>query len=498
LNGITNLENLDVYHPNEGILPVDCLLYFVCFHHFFFPNLPSTMSSTLAITEFVQIEKPPECRIESDSQHKPEWDIHTAIPTDQDAIMAASRIADAEVSDGGYGWVLVLACGLVTWWCVGITYSWGVIQEALVAEGLSSVSTLSFVGSVMISFNAIFAMPSASVIRWLGTRNTALLGIFLLGFGNILSGFTASAKSVGGLFATTSIITGLGVSTSYMVASTLPAQYFNRKRGLANGLVCAAGGLGGAVISLIMDALISRLGVPWSFRIIGLLTWGVGFPAAWLLRERVPLLRRSFIEWRLFRDPQFLLLFLAGFVGTFPLFVPPFFLPLYSKSLGFSSKTGAGLVAGFNFSSAVGRVLCGFLCDRIGPLNTLFGALFTGALSTLALWPISQSLAPLAVFVVVNGMANGGFFATMPTVISNIFGSARVGVAMSMIVTSWAGGYLMGAPIAGYLLKGHGGENRGSKPYQPAMFYAGGMFLGASALVLVARFRASKSIKKRL
>ena len=61
----------------------------------------------------------------------------------------------------------------------------------------------------------------------------------------------------------------------------------------------------------------------------------------------------------------------------------------------------------------------------------------------LALWPASTTLGPLAAFVVINGAANGGFFATMPTVVGNVFGSARVAVAMAMVVTSWGGGYLM-------------------------------------------------------
>lgn len=60
----------------------------------------------------------------------------------------------------------------------------------------------------------------------------------------------------------------------------------------------------------------------------------------------------------------------------------------------------------------------------------------------LILWPVSQSIGPLVVFVIINGMANGGFFSTMPTVVGNVFGSARVGVAMGMVVTGWAGGYL--------------------------------------------------------
>jgi MFS family permease len=45
--------------------------------------------------------------------------------------------------------------------------------------------------------------------------------------------------------------------------------------------------------------------------------------------------------------------------------------------------------------------------------------------------------------VIINGAANGGFFSTTPTVVGNVFGSRRVGVAMGMIVSGWAGGYLM-------------------------------------------------------
>jgi MFS family permease len=145
----------------------------------------------------------------------------------------------------------------------------------------------------------------------------------------------------------------------------------------------------------------------------------------------------------LFRDPRFIILFFAGAIGTFPLFVAPFFLPLYSNSVGLSSGVGAGLVAGFNFSSALGRFGFGFASDILGPVNVLFFALLLSAISMLAIWPVSTSLAPLVLFVVINGAANGGFFSTMPTVVGNVFGSARVSVAMGMIVTGWAGGYLM-------------------------------------------------------
>lgn len=201
----------------------------------------------------------------------------------------------------------------------------------------------------------------------------------------------------------------------------------------------------------------------------------------------------------LFRNLDFLVLFASGALATFPLFVPPFFLPLYAQSMHLSGTTGAALVCVFNFSSAIGRILTGFLSDRLlGPLNTLFAVLFVTCLSLLVLWPSSVSLAPLIIFVLVNGASSGGFFAIMPTVVNNIMGSQRMTVAFGMIVTGWGGGYLMGAPIAGYLLAAYGGQERGIAAYRPAVFWAGGMAAGAALLVAFLRWRKSPHLMIRM
>lgn len=360
-------------------------------------------------------------------------------PTDNfgpaDNVIAQSQLADSTVPDGGYGWVIVFACAVMTFWFVGTTYCWGVMQTPLVQQGLASPSTLSFVGSLAVGLNSVFAITSARIMQRVGARWTAVMGISALSAGELFAGF--ATRSVGGLFATAGFTLGLGVSLCFVTVSTVTAQYFFRKRGLANGIVFAGGGLGGAIISFAMDGLIDRLGVAWTFRIIGLLQLATGLPAALLIKERARVQRNVFIEWSLFKDPTFILIFLAGGIATFPLFVPPFFLPLYSRSIGLSSSAGAGLVAAFNFASAVGRVGFGLLADRLGPLNTLFIGLVLSATSMLVMWPVSETLAPLILFVVINGAANGSFFAVMPTVVGHLFGSVRVAVAMGMIVTSW-------------------------------------------------------------
>ena len=68
--------------------------------------------------------------------------------------------------------------------------------------------------------------------------------------------------------------------------SALPAQYFLRRRGLANGFVYAGGGIGGAVWSLSLDKMIAKIGIPWAFRVLGFIALALCIPAAMLLRER--------------------------------------------------------------------------------------------------------------------------------------------------------------------------------------------------------------------
>jgi hypothetical protein len=123
-----------------------------------------------------------------------------AAPTTQDR--------NADTPDGGYGWVVVAACAVLTFWFVGTTYSWGIIQGALVHEGLAQPSTLSFVGALTVSCISFLAIVNAKLIGLVGPRRCALLGVLLIGLGEILSGF--STDSVAGLFATIGVIMGIG------------------------------------------------------------------------------------------------------------------------------------------------------------------------------------------------------------------------------------------------------------------------------------------------
>jgi hypothetical protein len=129
-------------------------------------------------------------------------------PANPDTIIRASLLADSQAPDGGYGWVVISACSVLTFWFVGTTYSWGVLQAALAEQYLSAPSTLAFIGSLTVTCISLLAIVNARMIRAMGARNAGLVGVALLGAGGILSGF--STGNLGGLFVTTGVIEGVG------------------------------------------------------------------------------------------------------------------------------------------------------------------------------------------------------------------------------------------------------------------------------------------------
>lgn len=126
-----------------------------------------------------------------------------------DDVLQASRLADSTVPDGGYGWVVVAGGAVVLWWALGTTYAWGVMQRALVEDELSTPATLSFIGSLNAALISALAIVNSRLMRAIGMRWTAVLGVAVTGGSEILSSF--AVKNIGALFFTSGVLMGTGV-----------------------------------------------------------------------------------------------------------------------------------------------------------------------------------------------------------------------------------------------------------------------------------------------
>ncbi|GAA6008406.1 hypothetical protein JCM10207_000115 [Rhodosporidiobolus poonsookiae] len=429
----------------------------------------------------------------------PQSEVTSVVGEDQPP---ANKEAFESYPDGGReAWLQVASCFVLFTTTTGGIYSWGVFQDALVQRNIASSSTLLWIGSLQASVQTIFAIFCQRLVAAYGPRRVALAGSALASLGPFIASFCV--RSIPGLLFAEGLCFGMGQALVFFAGATLPSAYFLRRRNIATGLTYAGAGVGGAVFSIVAQGLLHRLSLEWTFRTISFIFLALNLPAALTLKGRAvrePFIpKKKIFDLTFFKDIRFTLLLLGTAVAVFPLFIPPFFIPLYGTSLGLSASTSSLLLAAFNIASAGGRIGFGIFADSLlGSLNSLVLCLALVAVSTLVIWSVATSVAPLVAFVVINGLCAGGMFSLIPGTLSSLFGSQNLGLLLSMLLSHWTLGYFFGTPIAGYLLQAQGGPEAGYLAYRPAIFYSGGLSLIAAILVFAVRLIHDRKLWKRM
>lgn len=108
----------------------------------------------------------------------------------------------------------------------------------------------------------------------------------------------------------------------------------------------------------------------------------------------------------------------------------------------------------------------------------LLPTMLLNAFTTLALWTCSSTLAPLLIFAILNGLANGSFFVTLPIAVARLVGEKQAVRGVSIALTGWTAGFLTGGLIAVFLIDSTNADQQHSiVHYRPAIFYADGSAL---------------------
>ncbi|KAH6987070.1 major facilitator superfamily domain-containing protein [Ilyonectria destructans] len=382
--------------------------------------------------------------------------------------------AEDVVFDGLKGWITVSAAACSLFVYLGVIYSWGIMQVRLVETTSSSLTTLTFVGSLATSFMISISIFSGISVRKFGYQKTALAGGVLMGLGEFLASWTT--EYVGALFVLHGIFFGIGGGLSIFACSTAPLRWFKKYRGLAMGVVFGGGSLGSAVMSIATNLLVRKLDVAWTFRILGFMLWAICIPASYFIRQPRGSENSTLkLQWYRFKEPKFLIIVAGTALSCFPLFIPPYFIPIFSRSMGYSNQIAIITLAAWNLASTVGRVLAGYAADSLlGPINSLIICLLFTGISSLVIWPLSSSIGVFSVFLVLNGMGCGSFFSLVPPVIGATFGGENTLGILPIVWTTWFCGFFFGTPIASglYSLSRDGQD---VAQYRPAAYYAGGM-----------------------
>lgn len=106
------------------------------------------------------------------------------------------------------------------------------------------------------------------------------------------------------------------------------------------------------------------------------------------------------------KKPPFFLLCAGLFFANLGFFTPFFYLSTYAVHLGISQQLAFYLVAVLNGASAFGRILPGFLADRLGRFNMLVFSAFSGGIIVFC-WTTATSVGGVVVWTVAYGFASG-------------------------------------------------------------------------------------------
>ena len=254
------------------------------------------------------------------------------------------------------------------------------------------------------------------------------------------------------------------------------AHWFNERRGLASGVAWIGSGIGGVIFPLMLQSLLPRIGWAWSLRAFGLILFVLCATSVALCRSRVPPRNGLATTWRdtlpsaqIFRDGTgAMAMTTAGVTLTdMAYFIPVTYIPSYyiarqqlasDATLSGSAAFAYQLIAISNGSSCVGRLLAGWVSDRLGRYNTMIISLFLCTVSVLGFWlpDILISDVPniglLVVFVMLFGCVSGSNVSLLPVCIGQLCETQEIGRYYATCYTVVAFGCLVSIPMAGALL----------------------------------------------
>ncbi|CAB1451549.1 unnamed protein product [Pleuronectes platessa] len=165
------------------------------------------------------------------------------------------RSSEGSPPDGGWGWVIVGSCFMVTVCTRAVTRCISIFFTELQAHFGADYSETAWIHSLLDCTTMLFA-PVGSLIgtRW-SCRGTVMLGGLISSCGLLLSSFTSSLEL---LYVFMGVLTGLGFALCYTPAIALVGCYFRRRRALAYGVAVSGSGIGTFVLAPAVQRLIQR------------------------------------------------------------------------------------------------------------------------------------------------------------------------------------------------------------------------------------------------
>jgi len=403
------------------------------------------------------------------------------IPAPEPALPIEQR--PDEPPNGGYGWVCCACTFFINAHTWGINSSYGVFLAYYLRTNTfpgASYLEYAFVGSLSIAC-ALLVSPVATVLtRKYGTRTTLFTGAFFETISLIGASF---AKQIWQLFLSQGVCFGIGMGFLFVGSVGVVPQWFTTRRSLANGIATAGSGMGGLMYSLATGAMINSIGLPWAFRVLGILAACVNGICALLLRDRNKAIGASQLAFdvSLFKRSEYLLLLAYGWFSMLAYIVLLFSLANYANSVGLTATQASTVSAILNLGQALGRPPIGYFSDAVGRINMAALMTFLAGLFACVVWTNAHSYGVLIFYAILGGTVAGTFWTTIAPVSVEIVGMREVPSALNIIWLVLVLPCTFSEPIALEIVAFNSGK------YLGAQLFTGFMYIAAAACMVALR-----------
>ena len=355
-----------------------------------------------------------------------------------------------------YGWVIILVAALAEFLVSGVLFAFSVfIKPMTLYLGWTRVS-VTMAHGLCIAIGCLLAMFAGHLSDRIGPRKVVFAG----GIAYVLGFLLASRVSyVWQFYLAYGVLTGIGFGCTYVPLGSTIVKWFVAKRGLATGIYYAGGGIGGLILTPLVQTVITNYG--WR---TGWLALAIGaavsiLPGALFLRKSpsvmglqplgataVPVAGdrpksqatrqsdRAESGWTFneaVASSSLWLFNLGTLLAFFSITLAQLNLVPYAIDRGIPAAAAAAAMGVLAGSNAAGRLGIGPVVDRVGVRIGILVATCLLAASVFYLITV-DSIATLLLFAIPFGFLGGAFTTMSPLALSHMFGTRAMGAILGV------------------------------------------------------------------
>ncbi|KAL2078343.1 hypothetical protein ACEWY4_026028 [Coilia grayii] len=441
-------------------------------------------------------------------------------------------VEDVLPPDGGWGWMIVAGCFMVTVCTRAVTRCISIFFVEFQIHFGHDYSGTAWIHSIVDCTTMLCAPLGSFIGNRFSCRVAVILGGLLASTGLVLSSLATSLEY---LYLTLGVLTGVGFALCYTPAIAMVGVYFSERKALAYGIAMSGSGIGTFILAPVVQLLIDYYSWRGALLILG------GFASNLCVCGAVlrPIIRKedvdearplpvdsecgynikaplekqphdkaeskrcssssssssssscstssssslrcfqSLHEYRFLLMPDFMVLagsflFLANGCS-----LPFVYLVPYALDVGVSHRQAAFLMSILGVIDIVGNITFGWLTDRrwLKQHRNLCYIFALGMEGLCCLFlPLLRTFVLLVPFSVLYGYFDGAYVALIPVVTSDVVGTPYLSSALGVVYFLHAIPYLLSPPIGGWLVDTTGTYT--------ATFFLSGFSLISSSLLL--------------